>query len=50
MKTASRLGIAGAGRPARRTLLEDINDCAMFVLSSDYEGMPNAHRGDGLVD
>ncbi|MEA4870304.1 MAG: glycosyltransferase [Christensenella sp.] len=43
MKTASRLGIAGAVElPGQsRTLLEDINDCAMFVLSSDYEGMPN---------
>ena len=43
MKTASRLGVAGAVElPGQsRTLLEDINDCAMFVLSSDYEGMPN---------
>lgn len=43
MKTASRLGIAGAVElPGQsKTLLEDIHDCAMFVLSSDYEGMPN---------
>lgn len=43
MKTASRLGIAGAvDLPGQsKTLLEDINDSAMFVLSSDYEGMPN---------
>ena len=43
MKTASRLGVAGAVElPGQsKTLLEDINDCAMFVLSSDYEGMPN---------
>ena len=44
MQTANRLGIAGAVElPGQsKTLLEDINDCAMFVLSSDYEGMPNA--------
>lgn len=43
MKTASRLGVAGAVHllGQSKTLLEDINDCAMFVLSSDYEGMPN---------
>ncbi len=43
MKTASRLGIAGAVElPGQsKTLLEDLSDCAMFVLSSNYEGMPN---------
>ncbi len=43
MKTASRLGVAGAVElPGQsKTLLSDINDCAMFALSSDYEGMPN---------
>ncbi len=43
MTTASRLGVAGAVElPGQsKTLLEDIDDCAMFVLSSDYEGMPN---------
>jgi len=43
MKTASRLGVAGAVElPGQsKTLLEDMNDCGMFVLSSDYEGMPN---------
>ena len=42
-KTASSLGIAGAVELAgqSRTLLEDINDSSLFVLSSDYEGMPN---------
>ena len=44
LRLASRLGVAGAVELAgqSRTLLADINDCAMFVLSSDYEGMPNA--------
>ena len=43
MKTANSLGIAGAVELAgqSKTLLEDINDSGMFVLSSDYEGMPN---------
>ena len=43
LKTASSLGIAGAVELAgqSKTLLEDINDSGMFVLSSDYEGMPN---------
>lgn len=43
LKTASRLGIAGAVELAgqSKTLLTDINDSGMFVLSSDYEGMPN---------
>lgn len=43
MKTASSLGVAGAVHlPGQsKTLLKEINDCAMFVLSSDYEGMPN---------
>ena len=43
MKTASSLGVAGAVElPGQsKTLLEDMNDCSMFVLSSDYEGMPN---------
>ena len=43
MKLASSLGVAGAVHlPGQsKTLLEDINDSAMFVLSSDYEGMPN---------
>ncbi len=43
MQTANRLGIAGAVElPGQsKTLPEDINDCGMFVLSSDYEGMPN---------
>ena len=42
-KTASSLGIAGAVELAgqSKTLLTDINDSGMFVLSSDYEGMPN---------
>lgn len=42
-KTASSLGIAGAVEFAgqSKTLLEDINDSGLFVLSSDYEGMPN---------
>ncbi|MDP3447315.1 MAG: glycosyltransferase [Eubacteriales bacterium] len=42
-KTASSLGIAAAVELAgqSKTLLEDINDSGMFVLSSDYEGMPN---------
>ena len=41
--TASSLGIAGAVELAgqSKTLLTDINDSGMFVLSSDYEGMPN---------
>lgn len=43
IKTANRLGIAGAVElPGQsKTLLQDIVDCSMFVLSSDYEGMPN---------
>lgn len=43
MRLASSLGVAGAVEFAgqSKTLLEEINDCAMFVLSSDYEGMPN---------
>jgi len=43
MQTASSLGVAGAVElPGQsKTLMEDISDCAMFVLSSDYEGMPN---------
>ena len=43
MKLASSLGVAGAVHlPGQsKTLLADINDSAMFVLSSDYEGMPN---------
>ncbi|MEZ4508377.1 MAG: glycosyltransferase [Eubacteriales bacterium] len=43
VKTANRLGIAGAVElPGQsKTLLQDIADCSMFVLSSDYEGMPN---------
>jgi len=43
LKTASSLGIAGAVELAgqSKTLLTDINDSGMFVLSSDYEGMPN---------
>ena len=43
LKTASSLGIAGAVELAgqSKTLLADINDSGMFVLSSDYEGMPN---------
>jgi glycosyltransferase involved in cell wall biosynthesis len=43
MRIASRLGVAGAVElPGQsKTLLSEINDCAMFVLSSDYEGMPN---------
>ncbi|MCE5188138.1 MAG: glycosyltransferase [Eubacteriales bacterium] len=43
MKTASSLGVAAAVHlPGQsKTLLEDINDSEMFVLSSDYEGMPN---------
>ena len=42
-KKANSLGIAGAVELAgqSKTLLEDINDSYMFVLSSDYEGMPN---------
>ena len=42
-KLASSLGISGAVELAgqSKTLLEDINDSGMFVLSSDYEGMPN---------
>ncbi len=41
---ASRLGVAGAVElPGQtKTLPEDISDCAIFALSSDYEGMPNA--------
>ena len=43
VRLASRLGVAGAVELAgqSKTLLSDVNDCAMFVLSSDYEGMPN---------
>jgi len=43
MRLASSLGVAGAVELAgqSKTLLSDINDCAMFALSSDYEGMPN---------
>ena len=43
LRLASRLGVAGAVELAgqSKTLLADVNDCAMFVLSSDYEGMPN---------
>jgi len=43
MKLASSLGVAGAVYlPGQsKTLLTDINDSAMFVLSSNYEGMPN---------
>lgn len=43
MRLASSLGVAGAVDLAGQseTLLEKVNDCAMFVLSSDYEGMPN---------
>jgi glycosyltransferase involved in cell wall biosynthesis len=43
MRLASSLGVAGAVEFAgqSKTLLSDINDCAMFALSSDYEGMPN---------
>ena len=42
-KTASSLGIAGAVelQGQSKALLNDINDSGMFVLSSDYEGMPN---------
>jgi glycosyltransferase involved in cell wall biosynthesis len=42
-KKANSLGIAGAVELAgqSKTLLADINDSGMFVLSSDYEGMPN---------
>jgi glycosyltransferase involved in cell wall biosynthesis len=42
-RLASSLGVAGAVEFAGQSkkLLEEINDCAMFVLSSDYEGMPN---------
>ncbi|HWQ97066.1 MAG TPA: glycosyltransferase family 4 protein [Clostridia bacterium] len=42
-KLASSLGIAGAVELAgqSKTLLNDINDSGLFVLSSDYEGMPN---------
>mgnify|MGYP003584944021 CR=1 FL=1 len=42
-KLASSLGIAGAVELAgqSKTLLTDINDSGLFVLSSDYEGMPN---------
>ncbi len=43
MQLASSLGVAGAVHlPGQsKTLLTDINDSAMFVLSSNYEGMPN---------
>ncbi|HWQ05654.1 MAG TPA: glycosyltransferase [Feifaniaceae bacterium] len=43
MRLASSLGVAGSVEFAgqSKTLLSEINDCAMFVLSSDYEGMPN---------
>lgn len=43
MRLASSLGVAGAVEftGQSKTLLNDINDCAMFALSSDYEGMPN---------
>ncbi len=43
MRIASMLGVAhSVVLPGQsKTLLNEINDCAMFVLSSDYEGMPN---------
>lgn len=43
MKTASSLGVAGAVHlPGQsKTLLDEMNDSAMFVLSSNHEGMPN---------
>jgi glycosyltransferase involved in cell wall biosynthesis len=43
MRLASMLGVARSVElPGQsKTLLSDINDCTMFVLSSDYEGMPN---------
>lgn len=42
-RLASMLGVARSVElPGQsKTLLDEINDCAMFVLSSDYEGMPN---------
>lgn len=41
---ASSLGVAGAVKLAGQSeaLLADINDAQLFVMSSDYEGMPNA--------
>jgi glycosyltransferase involved in cell wall biosynthesis len=42
MTTASRLGVAGAVElPGQsKTLLEDINDCAMFVLTRTTKACP----------
>lgn len=42
-RVASMLGVARSVElPGQsKTLLKEINDCTMFVLSSDYEGMPN---------
>lgn len=43
MRIASMLGVARSVElPGQsKTLLKDMNDCSVFVLSSDYEGMPN---------
>jgi len=43
MRVASMLGVAHSVElPGQsKALLNEINDCAMFALSSDYEGMPN---------
>ncbi len=43
IRIANMLGVARSVElPGQsKTLLKEINDCAMFVLSSDYEGIPN---------